>query len=202
MIFETLTFLSTEVEKFLNVKLGLPLTPPRLKIGNVARALDNSLTGTVSLEGKAILTLVNVEEDRVSKQQENFEKLDSRTVYKSPPLYLNLYVLFSINATDKPDYQESLKWLGFILQYFQYQNTFTPVSHPSLDPKIQLLIVDLYTLNFEQLNHLWSVLGGKYLPSVMYKVRQVTIDEDVTSSESGFITEIQINDKMKKAISS
>jgi len=201
MIFETLSFLSLEVDKFLNLKLGLPLEPPRLKIGNVARALDNSLTGSVSLDGKAILTLVNVEEDRVSKQQENFVKSDIKTVYKSPPLYLNLYILFSINATDKPDYQESLKWLGYILQFFQYQNTFTPLTHPALDEKIQRLVVDLYSLNFEQLNHLWSTLGGKYLPSIMYKVRQVTIDEDVTTSEAGFIKEIQLNDKMKKAIS-
>ncbi|MEO6548937.1 MAG: DUF4255 domain-containing protein [Ferruginibacter sp.] len=201
MIFETLSFLSLEVDKFLSLKLGVPLEPPRLKIGNVARALDNSLTGGVSLDGKAILTLVNVEEDRVIKQQENFVKSDSKTIYKNPPLYLNLYVLFSINATDKPDYQESLKWLGYILQFFQHQNVFTSVTHPTLDAKVHKLVVDLFTLSFEQLNHLWSTMGGKYLPSVMYKVRQVIIDEDATTSEAGFIREIQINEKIKSAVS-
>jgi Pvc16 N-terminal domain len=56
-------------------------------------------------------------------------------------------------------------------------------------------------MSFEQTNHLWSVLGGKYFPSVMYKVRQVTLNEDVTISESGFIKEVQLNDKMKTAVS-
>jgi len=58
-------------------------------------------------------------------------------------------------------------------------------------------VVDLYTLNFEQVNHLWSTLGGKYLPSVMYKMRQITIDEEYVTGESGFIKEIQLNEKLK-----
>ena len=33
-------------------------------------------------------------------------------------------------------------------------------------------------LNFEQLNHLWGVLGGAYFPSVLYKVRLVKIRSD------------------------
>jgi hypothetical protein len=45
------------------------------------------------------------------------------------------------------------------------------------------------------------VLGGKYFPSIMYKVRQVTMNEDAVISESGFIKEIQINDKSKAPVS-
>ena len=61
------------------------LAEPRLKIGNVSLALDNTLLGINSLAGKAILSLVNVEEDKVAKQQENYSRSDSSTVYKSPP---------------------------------------------------------------------------------------------------------------------
>jgi hypothetical protein len=101
--------------------------------------------------------------------------------------------LFSANRTGYPD---ALQHLSYILQFFQFQHVFTPITHPDLDPRIQKLIVDLCTLNFEQVNHLWSTLGGKYIPSVLYKVRQITIDEDITLSESGFIKEVQINDKV------
>jgi hypothetical protein len=62
-------------------------------------------------------------------------------------------------------------------------------------------MVDLYTMNFEQVNHLWSTLGGKYLPSALYKVRQVTLNENVTTSESSFIKEIQLNEKGKQPVS-
>jgi hypothetical protein len=71
---------------------------------------------------------------------------------------------------------------------------FTPGSYPNLDIRIQKLITDLYTVNFEQLNQIWSILGGKYLPSVLYKVRQITIDEDAIDYESGFIKEVDMNE--------
>lgn len=196
MIYDTLKFLSEEVNKYLSLKMGV-LAEPRLKIGNVSLALDNTLTGENSLAGKAVLSLVNVEEDKVAKQQENFVRKDSSAVYKSPPLYLNIYVLFSIN---KPEYDDSLKWLGHIMQFFQHQQVFTPVTHPNLDPKIPRIVVDLFSLNFEQVNHLWSTLGGKYMPSVLYKIRQISVDENLVVSESGFIKTIEINEKSKPPV--
>jgi hypothetical protein len=196
VIYETLKFLSEEVNKYLSLKMGM-LAEPRLKIGNVSLALDNTLVGDNSLAGKAILSLVNVEEDKVAKQQENYSRTDSSTVYKSPPLYLNMYILFSIN---KPEYDDCLKWLGHIMQFFQHQQVFTPVTHPNLDPKIPRIVVDLFSLNFEQVNHLWSTLGGKYMPSVLYKIRQVSVDENLTISESGFVKTIQLNEKMKTPV--
>ena len=197
MIYDTLKFLSEEVNRYLSLKMGV-LAQPRLKIGNVSLAFDNTLLGENSLAGKAILSLVNVEEDKVAKQQENYSRTDSATQYKSPPLYLNLYILFSIN---KPEYDDCLKWLGHIMQFFQHQQVFTPITHPGLDPKIPRVVVDLFSLNFEQVNHLWSTLGGKYMPSVLYKVRQISVDENLTISESGFIKDIQLNEKVKTPVS-
>jgi hypothetical protein len=190
-------FLSDEINAYLSGKLGVN-TDPRLILGNVSKALDNDTTGPNSLNGKAVLTLVNVEEDRIAKQQENYFKNNTSVVYKNPPIYINLYLLISIN---KSEYGDALKWLAYIIQFFQYQNVFTPLSHPDLDPRIFKLITDLYTLNFEQINHLWSTLGGKYLPSVMYKVRQITLDEDAVVAGGGLITEININSLNQQAVS-
>lgn len=160
--------------------------------------MDNDTPGVNSLANRAILSLVNVEEDRVAKQQENYIKTDSGLNYKNPPTYLNLYILFAVNRTE---YTDSLKWLAYIIQFFQYQNVFTPVSHPALEEKTEKLIVDLYTLNFEQINHLWGTMGGKYIPSVLYKVRQITINEDAVVSGGGIITEISTNAKSKLVVS-
>ena len=197
MINETLKFLAEEVNRFLSQKLGA-ITDPRLILGNVAKAMDNDVSGSNSLTNKAILSLVNLEEDRVSKQPENYVRTDTGLLYKNPRVHLNLYVLFAINRTE---YTDSLKWLAYIIQFFQYQNVFTPISHPSLDNKTEKLVVDLCTLNFEQINHLWSTLGGKYIPSVLYKVRQVTIDEDAVIAGGGLIQEINVEAKTKLAVS-
>ncbi len=199
MINESLKFLAEEVNRYLNLKIPNPtLTQPRLVVSNIAVANDSNASVEPKVDDRAVLTLVNVEEDKVAKQQEHYSKTDSSTVYINPPLYLNFYILFAMNRTS---YSDSLRFLGHIIQFFQHQFVFTPVSHPGLDAKIQRLVVDLHNMSFEQTNHLWSVLGGKYYPSVMYKVRQVTINEDAVISESGFIKEIQINDKSKAPVS-
>lgn len=195
MLRESFKFLSDELNKYFILKQVVSTDTPRVVLGNVARAYDTeTLTGSEPISNRAILSLVNIEEDRVSKQQENFVKTDLNVKYKNPPLFLNLYMLVSVNRND---YGQSLIWLGHILQFFQFQNVFTPTTHPSLDSRILKLIVELYSINFEQINHLWSTLGGKYLPSVLYKVRQVTLDEDFTVSESGFIRKINLTEKLK-----
>jgi Pvc16 N-terminal domain len=196
MLYNTLKFICGEVNKYLNLKMGIA-AEPRLKMGNIALALDNILLQGNSLDGKAVLSIVNVEEDKVAKQQENYTRADFTTIYKNPPLYLNVYVLFSIN---KPEYDDCIQWLGHIMQFFQHQQVFTPTTHPDLDAAIPKVIVDLYSMSFEQVNHLWSTLGGKYMPSVLYKIRQVTLDENVIISESGFIKEIELNQKMKTQV--
>ena len=200
MLREILQFFADELNNYLTLKGEVINTDsPRFLPGNAAKAFDNE-TGSSSsisspvISNNAILSIVNIEEDRVAKEQKNYIKTDTTVRYKNPPLYINIYVLIAMNRTL---YTDSLKWLSYVLQYFQHQNVFTHITHPSLDSGIQKLVVDLYSPSFEQVNHLWSTLGGKYLPSVLYKIRQVTIDEDLTISEGGLIREIQLTEKLK-----
>lgn len=197
MIAETLNFLAAELNAYLNLKM-MATSDLRVKVGNVARALDGSLSGNDSLDEKAILSLVNLEEDRSVRRQETAIKTATTARYKNPPLLLNLYLLISVNKTNYPD---SLVLLGHLVQFFQFQNIFTPLTHPGLDARIQKLAVELYTMNFEQVNHLWSTLGGKYLPSALYKVRQIVVDENAVFGESGLIREIRIDERMVRAVS-
>lgn len=197
MIAETLSFLVAELNAYLNMKL-IPTSDPRVKLGNVARALDNSLTGPASLDEKVIVTLVNLEEDRTVRLQETVIKTATTSKVKNPPLLLNLYVLVSVN---KDLYGDSLSLLGQVMQFFQHQGSFTPLTHPALDPRIKKINVELYTMNFEQVNHLWSTLGGKYLPSALYKIRQLVVDEEHILSESGLIREIHLEGRGKAAVS-
>jgi hypothetical protein len=192
MIKEAFAFLAEEVNKYLSLKLGVT-TDPRLIVGNVVKVYDtDGQGGNNNLTNKAILSLINIEEDRISKSQENFSRSDDRVVYKNPKIHLNLYALYAVNRTD---YSDALKWLSLIIQHFQYQNVFTPRTNPSLDSRIDTLILDLYSVNMEQLNHLWGVLGGKYIPSALYKVRVVGIEEDMIDGSGPYIKEIGIMEK-------
>jgi len=91
MISESLSFLATEINKFLNQKLGVT-TDPRLKIGNIVKASEED-----GLGNKIILSLINVEEDKVAKIRENFTKTESSVIYKNPPVFVNIYILLAAN---------------------------------------------------------------------------------------------------------
>ena len=100
-------------------------------------------------------------------------------------------MLFSANLSL---YAESLKRISLVIQFFQYRNVFDGSNSPTLDTRIEKLIADMNTIGFEQLNNLWSVLGGKYMPSVLYKIRLVTIEEETIDASGTFIKTIAINE--------
>ena len=200
MIDNALKFVASEVNKYLVRKTDSTQDATIVKMivtGNAAKAYEQDASGGQNpLAGKAILTLVNIEEDRVSKSPENFRRDGDRIIYKNPKLYLNLYCLFSANHAT---YDTSLQYLSLIMQFFQYRNVINHANSPStgsvkLDEKIEKLVFDMISMNFEQVNHLWGTLGGKYLPSVLYKVRLVTIEDDTPDSVAAPISGLGVTD--------
>ncbi len=196
MIDVALNFICNQLDAYLLLKYPPDFGSPLIQIGNIAW---HDKEDTVSTDkSNAFISLVNIEEDRISKSSENFRRNpNAAIVYKNPKIFLNLHLLFSANLSD---YGESLKRLSYIIQFFQYQNVFTPLTTPgnALNPfpeGVDELIFDLYTLSFQDLNNLWGIMGSKYLPSVLYKMRLVVIDENFAEGTAGLITEIKINDK-------
>jgi hypothetical protein len=191
MIDLALNFLLQQVNAYLRMKLDPASNAEFIQLSNISHFGQDEDVGINAASQNAFLSLVNIEEDRISKSQENFVRKENSVVYKNPKVFLNLYALFSVNLNN---YTEALKRLSLIIQFFQYRSVFDITNSPSLDPKIEKLLVEMYTLNFEQSNQMWATLGGKYLPSVLYKVRLIGIEEDAIDAESGFIKSIGINE--------
>ncbi len=192
MIDQALDFLRVQVDNYLRMKLDPLVSTPFIQLANIAWNDNETAAGAAGDASDAFISLVSIEEDRVSKSQENFVRSNNTIIYKNPKVYLNLYLLFSVNMAS---YTESLKRLSYIIQFFQYRNVFTPVTSPSLPQGIEQLIFDLYTLSFQDLNNLWGIMGSKYLPSVIYKMRLISISEEFVQGEAGVIQEVFINDK-------
>jgi hypothetical protein len=121
------------------------------------------------------LTLVNVEEERILKSHlPEAVYVGGRHVVLEPQLRLNLQVLF---AAQFKQYSEALKYLAHVLTFFQSHPRFTRDEYPALDPGIEQLVPELQTLSYEQVNQLWAFIGGKQLPSVVYRVRLVLLQD-------------------------
>lgn len=194
MIDQVLTFLNGQLDSYLRMKLDPLNSASFIELANIAWNDSEASSGpnNAGAPSNAFITLVNIEEDKFSKSPDNFVKQDTNTIYKNPKIYLNLFVLFAVNLSS---YEESLKRLSYIIQFFQYQTVFTPLGSPGLPQGLEKLIIELNTMSFQDLNNLWGILGSKYLPSVMYKLRMISISEEFVQGTSPLLHEIIVNEK-------
>lgn len=218
MIALALKLLRDELSDYIlqHKRSGDPIANDGIALGNIA-SMDNDATG--NFNEKVILTLVNIEEESTLKNGSHIIKTNTGIKYMEPAIHLNLYILISATQKEKPlddNYELPLHRLSLVLQFFQAKKSFTIQNSPfskisSDDPnkteddwitnelRDELkLNVELYTLTFEQINHLWGSLGGKQVPFAMYKVRLIKIQE-MSGEEAPVIEEIKNNSLVTNA---
>ena len=140
------------------------------------------LNGETDLPSNVVgLTLVSVEEERVLKCQTTAVVDEAgRVSHVNPDLKLNIYMLVTANFANYPT---ALEHLSAVIRFFQAKNVFTSKNSPLLPDSVAKLVAELYTLSFEQQNHLWGALGTKYMPSVLYRIRLLAIQEGLRSDD-------------------
>ena len=135
------------------------------------------------------MSLINIEEERVNRAQlpEVIRGEKGAVGYANPEIRLQLHLLFVANFKDHDD---SIKNISAVISFFQSNNVFTPAKYPELDEKIKKIIFELGSYGFEQLSYVWGVLGTNYRPSVIYKMRLVTIQEGLQKRSGAIIEKI------------
>jgi hypothetical protein len=158
-------------------------------LGNISEIVNDPNNNGV--DGEVIISLINIEENRISRDPNNFIRKDSGIILKNPAIHLNLTLLFtSVRRTG--GYGLSLQDLQNVIGVFQKKFVFDHSHTQNLDPNIEKLILDMDSLTLQQLHEIWSVLGGRYFPSVVYRMRMVTIDY-ISETSGPLIQEIQTN---------
>lgn len=193
MIAEALSVLLGQLNQYLDQLDGSASVDARpAVIGNVAQ-LDITEVSN-ALENHLVLTLVNVAEETTLKNGRNFTSRPNGVVdYHNTPLHVNLFLLFTANFRN---YETSLKRLSQLMTFFQGKRTFTPINSPQKNTGRLAdfsLTLDLLSLNFEEVNHLWGSLGGKQLPFAAYEGRLITLQDDRVLEGGGYIREIEVN---------
>ncbi len=185
MIDQTLTFIRDQINDYLEETIQ----SKKAVLGHVV-----NLSGQTNVS-EIGLTLINIEEEPALKNKSHYRRIsDDETARYHPPVHLNLFLLVSAYFGDTEEhYREALKNLARVVSFFQAKPVFNQHNSEGLDPAIEKVITEMVTLGFEQQSNLWSALGGKYLPSVIYKIRPVAVARDNTISSGPPITEIIIN---------
>ena len=197
MIFESLELIAQELNKYLNSIDNQD--DDLVTLGNIA-FFESNFPGSQesnTLLDKIVITLINLEEEATLKNMSSNKIINDRTEYLNPPINLNLYILISSTSSS---YDNSLKYLSRVVTFFQDKKVFTEQNSPTNNlPEISMdsfkFILDQYSPTFEESNFLWSTLGGKQLPSVIYKMRLLKLESDKKIEVRGVIENIEINKK-------
>lgn len=189
MIFETLQILKEQLENYFTEE-GLGKI---IALDNIALWQSGSEDAT-RIEDKVVMTLLKIEEESTLKNVPNIRISEGKTEYRNPVVNLNLFLIISANCDS---YDISLRSISKIIQFFQGKKIFNSTNTVYNRNNVSFdffdyfrFVVDLYTPGFEELNNMWGTLGGRQLPSVIYRIQLIEIDQNKPLSSADVITKV------------
>jgi len=191
MIYNALNTITKKINEYLNLKYSSDSN--YLELCNL---IDHTGGLAVVDPNKIIATLVNIE--RETAMGINHRVLDinqGKNALSNPPVYINFYVLFSSVYTGD-NYTEGLKFIASIIDFFQTNLIIDHANAPMLNSDIEKLIFEIVNLDFQSLSQLWGIIGGKYMPSVLYKVRMLSFNPAHIKQDVSTIKQPNINIQM------
>lgn len=88
------------------------------------------------------------------------------------PLELSLLMMCAANSA-AGQYREGLAMLSEAIDFFHCRPVLDRSNAPTLDMRIERLLLSIENLSSAEMHSLWAILSGCYLPSVLYRVRLV-----------------------------
>jgi Pvc16 N-terminal domain len=192
MIFEVVQIIVEQVNSYFE-ECGLDKT---VVAENIA-LIESQSESADNLENAVALTLLNLDEESTLKNFPNHSYENSKVIYKNNVINLNLYLLFSANRTS---YINSLNDISKIIEFFQGKRLFTQANTIFNRNSVAMsnienfrFTAELYTPTFEELNFIWGTLGGRQLPSALYKISMIQIERRISQSEGTLVSGYNTN---------
>ena len=172
---------------YLNQEITSPANP--VVLGNITKESDIQ-------PDKIHLSLIHIEEERILKDvvyQKRLNPADNFYTTINPEIHLNLYVLVTYQYTAAINYTEALKQLGNVVTVLQGKFVFTKpdLLKPAYEP-LQQIVIELYSQSLDQSSNLWQAMGEKLSPSLLYKMRVVSIQANKALGTTGEISAVGI----------
>ncbi|GAB2808424.1 Pvc16 family protein [Ferruginibacter profundus] len=186
MINQALEFTSTVLDQYLKNRFALDESKLQLNI-----LIEPGGTIPPANKNKLVLSLINIEKESVRPFYTTKEKLPNGSYADvSISARFNLDILLS---TSFDDYKEGLKFLDAAILFFQVNTFLDNKTNPEIPAGITKLEYDVEKLTYHQMHSLWTAMGAKYQPSIIYKIRMVTLRgaevEGFTPAISGTLNE-------------
>lgn len=190
MIYSALNYVAQELNQFLRLRFSLQ--DDKAILGSI---LDESGSVPEGNRNKIILSLVNLEEETNQRYAIPQYQNGQQSISQNIPYNFNMDVLASALFTN---YDEGLKFLSETIYFFQAKQVFNHENSPGLDPKIEKLTFEVVKMNYSEMHNLWTALGAKYMPSILFKVRMLSFQSGDIQSVDSLIKGVDPNFKINK----
>jgi hypothetical protein len=171
MINKALQFTGDILNQFLKKKLGL--TENKVLLNNL---VEPGGAIPAANQNKVVVSLINIEKETTKQfYNRNQRTQDSDFSDIQPSERYNLDILISGHFDD---YSETLKFLTAVIGFFQVNTFMDAQAAPSIPDGLIKLEYEIEKINYHQMQSLWTAMGAKYQPSVIYKMRLVTIQSN------------------------
>ena len=167
MIEPALQFIASSLDQFIKNRFGL----------NESAAIVNKIvefddTEPLENKNKVVITLINIEHQTVKPFNVTSKRVSNgQYEYIAPAQRFNLDLMLSANFDD---YSEGLKFLNAGILFFQINPVLSAINFANFPKGLDKLELDVEQITYNEMHNLWSAMGAKYRPSLIYKTRLLT----------------------------
>ncbi len=135
-------------------------------------------------QNKIVVLVSNISEDTMTMdtriKSERVTNL-SQAQYSPLPICLTVEVVVAANY-DSTEYLRGLHYLSSAIEYCHAFPVFDVNNSPEMGcTGIEKFTVDMKSIGTDSTSQLWSMLGGRYLPSVVYRLRLMPVGVQISS---------------------
>lgn len=185
MIDQVLQYIVVEINQYFRVRFGL-----NENIVVLSGIVNIDGTPALQQDNKIVLTLLNIEQEKVVATNGNYQSIGDKTSKVNPPVFINLSLLFS-GYFPGSNYAEALKFVSGVITFFQGNSSFSREETSTLPEGVDKLVFDLQKFTYQDLSHIWGMLGSKHMPSVGYKLRMLMIDNKQLKEQRPAIQQVK-----------
>jgi hypothetical protein len=181
MIGTTLQFVTRQINQFLCNQLQIDAAQRKIILASHVSA-DGTFGGLE--ENSLLLCLIGIRRESNANRQPSFPGTTVPSagsaplpafVKRAPPLHLNLQVLLAANFRSE-QIESGLNLLTLAMLFLQSNPAWEARRFPGMPAGVGDLAFEVETLNYQEQSHLWGAIGAKYMPSIVYKLRLLTLD--------------------------
>ncbi|WP_047237055.1 DUF4255 domain-containing protein [Chromobacterium subtsugae] len=155
----------------------------------VSDVQDASGQTVEGVNGKLLLFLGGISREIVQGRAGSVGEFGSR-LQGVDPVYLRLSLVCAAVFSGKA-YHEGLKLLSEAIAFFQSHPVFDHQNAPGLESGLDRLMLNLENLSAGEMHSLWSIHGGRYLPSVLYQLRLICLDGATLSRRTPLVRSLE-----------